>query len=270
MRIVNLASGSKANCTYIEYGETVVLIDVGLNEKSLKKALLEIGSSIDKVLAVCITHEHVDHIRALGALAKKYEFDFYIKKELAESQFLSDVMFKEGKLHKIDNMKFSIGELEILPFEVSHDAIAPIGFIVNVFSSKSKALFLTDTGMVAESLKQNFDNIKMAFLESNYDEKMLLNGKYPYLTKKRIQSEKGHLSNEQSLELAKYLFDRGTKCFVLSHISQNNNTPELAFANYADYFLEKGYILDKDVFIRLSFQEKHGNNFNLKEEFDGK
>jgi phosphoribosyl 1,2-cyclic phosphodiesterase len=270
MRIVNLASGSKANCTYIEYGDTKILIDVGLNEKNLKKELAEIGARIEDVLAVCITHEHVDHVRAVKALAKKYDLDFYVKQELADSAFFADVFFKEGKLHKIESAKFNVGNLEILPIDVSHDAIAPVGYVVNVFGSKSKALFLTDTGVVSESVKQHLDGVKMAFLESNYDENMLINGKYPYITKQRILGNKGHLSNVQSLELAKYLYDIGTKCFVLSHISQNNNTPEIAYTNYADYFESKGLILDKDVFVRLSFQERHGNNFNLKEEFDGK
>ena len=270
MRIVNLASGSKANCTYIEYGDTKILIDAGLNEKQLRQELLNIGSNLESILAICITHEHVDHVRAVKTLAKKYDCEFFMKKELAESSFFSDVVFKDGKLRKFETTKFNVGDLEILPIDTSHDAIAPVGYVVNVFGSKSKALFLTDTGVVGENVKQNLKNVKMAFLESNYDEQMLLNGKYPYITKQRILSNKGHLSNVQSLELAKFLYQNGAKCFVLSHLSQNNNTPEIAYTNYADYFESQGLVLDKDVFIRLSFQERHGNNFNLKEEFDGK
>lgn len=269
MRIINLASGSKANSTFIDYGSTKMLIDVGLNEKQLIQRLADIGEKLSDILAVCITHEHIDHIRGLKTLAKKYDIDFYIKTELAESSFLADVEFKEGRLHKIENGKFNVGDLEVTAFDVSHDAIAPVGYVVNVFGSHSKAGFVTDLGEVSEKIKQSLKNVKMVFIESNYDEKMLYGGSYPYIVKKRIDSSKGHLSNTQSLELAKFLFENGTRCFVLSHLSQNNNLPELAYSNYANYFESQGLVLDKDVFLRLSFQERHGNNFSLKEEFDG-
>lgn len=270
MRIVNLASGSKANSTFVEYGSTKLLIDVGLNEKQLIERLSLIGEKLENVLAVCITHEHVDHIRGLKSLAKKYDIDFYIKKELAESSLFSDIVFKEGKLHKIESGKFNVGDFEVTAFDVSHDAIAPVGYVVNVFGSESKAGFITDTGEVSDSVRKSLENVKMIFIESNYDEKMLLSGSYPYIVKQRIKGSKGHLSNDQSLELAKYLFNHGTRCFVLSHLSQNNNMPEIAYSNYANYFESQGLVLDKDVFLRMSFQERHGNNFNLKEEFNGK
>lgn len=270
MRIVNLASGSKANSTFVHYGNTKMLIDVGLPEKQLKERLESIGESLDGILAVLVTHEHVDHIRALKNLAKKYDIDFYVKSELAESSALADVAFKESKLHKFEQVKFNVGDFEVLPVAVSHDAIAPVGFVVNVFNSKSKVAFLTDLGEVSSSVKQSLEGVRMIFIESNYDEKMLQNGKYPYLVKQRIASSKGHLSNTQSLQLAKYLFNQGTKCFVLSHISENNNLPELAYGNYVTYFEDIGAKLNEDVFVRLSFQNKCGNNFNLKEEFDGK
>lgn len=269
MRIVNLASGSKANSTFVHYGNTKLLIDVGLNEKQLKQRLSEIGETLSDNFSVCITHEHVDHIRGLKSLAKKYDIDFYIKRELAESSYMSDIEFKEGRLHKIDSGKFNVGEFEVTAFDVSHDAIAPVGYIVNVFGSSAKVGFITDTGVASDQVKKCLENIKMVFIESNYDKKMLYDGKYPYIVKKRIDSEKGHLSNEQSLELAKFLYSHGTRCFVLSHLSQNNNTPELAYANYLDYFQSLGLNLNQDVFLRISFQDHNGNNFNLKEEFDG-
>lgn len=267
MRIVNLASGSKANSTFVSYNDTKILIDIGLNEKQLIERLESLGESLGKIVGVCITHEHIDHIKALKVLAKKYDIDFYIHKNLAESTFLSDVNFKEGKLHKFIDEKFNIGELEIQPFGVSHDAIAPVGFTVSVKNSKSKFGIMTDTGVAFESSIKMLEHSKIVFLESNYDEDMLRNGFYPYLVKKRIAGEKGHLSNKQSLEVAKRLIDSGTKCFVLSHLSENNNTHEIAYLNFVNYFEEQGYILDKDVFIRLSYQDRHGNNFILKEEF---
>ncbi len=270
MRIINLASGSKANSTFLHYGNTKILIDVGLSEKNLEKALISIGESLKNIYAVLITHEHIDHVKALKNLAKKYDIEFFIKSELVDSGYFSDVQFKENRLHKIENLKFNVGDFEVLAIETSHDAIAPIGFVLNVYNSKAKVAFLTDIGEVSMSIKQALDGVKMIFIESNYDEKMLISGQYPQIVKQRILGRKGHLSNEQSLELAKYLYQRGTKCFVLSHISQNNNLYELAYENYITYFESIGVKQNQDVFIRLSFQEKTGNNFNLKEEFDGK
>ena len=270
MRIVNLASGSKANSTFVSYGDTKILIDVGLTEKKLEKELNSIGESLKNIVGVLITHEHVDHIKSLPVLAKKYDIHFYLHEKLANSLIEKGECFKDGTLHLFSNSAFSVGDLEVQPFDVSHDAIAPVGFVVKVFGSSSEVGFVTDLGVVTESVKRHLENVKMVFIESNYDEEMLAGGIYPKIVKERIAGRFGHLSNLQSLELAKFLFEKGTRCFVLSHLSQNNNAPEIAYTNYIDYFESQGLKQDKDVFVRVSFQDKHGNNFNLKEDFDGK
>ncbi len=266
MRIVNLASGSKANSTFVSFGDTKILIDAGLADKQLQQELGSIGESLSNINAVLVTHEHVDHVRAIKNLAKKFDMDFYIKKEVVESGFFDDVFFKEGKLHKIETLNFNVGDFEVQVIETLHDSVCPVAYVLNVFGSKSKVAFLTDLGEVSDNIKNSLVGVKMIFIESNYDEKMLINGKYPYIVKQRILGRKGHLSNKQSLELAKFLFENGTKCFVLSHISQNNNLYELALENYVSYFESIGAKLNEDVFVRMSLQDKHGNNFVLKEE----
>lgn len=270
MRIVNLSSGSKANSTFVGFNETKILIDAGLAEKKLAEHLLEINENIKEIQAVFVTHEHIDHIRAIKNLAKNYDMDFYFHKELIESGALKDIKFKEGKLHSFENNAINVGELVVQPFDISHDAVHPVGFVVNVFGSLSRAGFVTDLGIVSDTVKRALLNCRIVFIESNYDEQMLAGGSYPFILKRRIAGEKGHLSNKQSLELAKYLYDNGTKCFVLSHISENNNTYELALTNFVDYFTSNNVKLNQDVFIKVSFQMKHGNNFILKEEYDGK
>ena len=267
MRIVNLSSGSKANSTFIGFNESKILIDAGLPEKLLVQHLNEINERIENITAIFVTHEHIDHIRAIKILAKKYDMDFYFHQDLINSGKLDDIKFKEGKVRGFTTDIVNIGDLQVQPFEISHDAVRPVGFVVNVFGSRSKAGFATDLGVVSDSVKQMLSGAKIVFLESNYDEEMLFNGKYPFVLKKRIAGEQGHLSNLQSLELAKYLYDNGTKCFVLSHISENNNTYELALSNFVDYFESNNIKLNQDVIIKVSFQMKHGNNFTLKEEF---
>ena len=270
MRIVNLSSGSKANSTFVGFGESKILIDAGLVEKKLSEQLIEIGENIENINAVFVTHEHVDHIRAIKTLAKKSDIDFYFHEGVVNSGAISDIKFKEGKLHTFKDVVINVGDLQIQPFDISHDATAPVGFVVNVFGSKTKAGFATDLGVVSDVVKNALCGVKIVFLESNYDEEMLAGGPYPYILKKRISGEKGHLSNVQSLELAKYLYDNGTKCFVLSHISENNNTYELALTNFVDYFEKNNIKLNQDVIVKVSRQMMHGNNFTLREEYDGK
>lgn len=269
MRIINLASGSKGNATLVEYNGTSLLIDAGISERKLAKGLSEVGKKLEDISAVLVTHEHSDHIFSIPALAKKYSMEFYVETGLAESEEFNQIKFQENKLRKILLDKFSVGDLEILPFPISHDAICPVGYIINVRGSVSKVAFLTDVGFVSEENEKLLSGVKMIFLESNYDEAMLMGGRYPYPVKRRIEGETGHLSNTQALSLASKLYKTGTKCFVLSHISENNNTAEKVYSNFADYFESLGLSLDKDIFIRLSYQNKHGNNFILKEEFNG-
>ena len=267
MRIVNLSSGSKANSTFLSFNDTRILIDVGLPEKKLCECLNQIGERIENINAIFVTHEHIDHIRAIKMLAKKYDMDFYFHEELINSGKLADIKFKDGRIRGFTTDIVNVGNLQVHPFEISHDAVRPVGFVVNVLGSKSKAGFATDLGEVDEGVKKALTGSKIVFLESNYDEQMLFGGSYPFILKRRISSEKGHLSNVQSLEFAKYLYDNGTKCFVLSHISENNNTYELALANFVDYFNENNIKLNKDVIVKVSFQMKYGNNFTLREEY---
>ena len=267
MRIVNLSSGSKANSTFIGFNESKILIDAGLVEKKLCEELLAIGENIENIKAIFVTHEHVDHIRSIKTLAKKTDIDFYFHETVVETGAVADIKFKEGRLHTFKDGVVNIGDLQIQPFDISHDSAAPVGFVVNVFGSKTKAGFATDLGIVGEGVKKALLGVKMVFLESNYDEEMLSGGPYPYILKKRIAGEKGHLSNGQSLDFAKYLYENGTKCFVLSHISENNNTYELALANFVDYFESNNIKLNQDVIVKVSFQMKHGNNFTLREEY---
>ena len=183
MRIINLSSGSKANSTFVSFNETKILIDAGMNEKKLANALLEIGEKIENIDAIFITHEHVDHIRALKTIAKKYDIHIYIREELVVSGILADISFKEGMLHTFKYSVINVGDLQIQPFDISHDAIAPVGFVVNVFGSKSRVGFVTDLGNVTTTVKNALNGVKMVFIESNYDEDMLFGGKYPYLLK---------------------------------------------------------------------------------------
>lgn len=267
MHILNLASGSKANCTLAQYGDTKILIDAGLSVRELEKRLECTNVKLCEISAVIITHEHSDHIKGLIALAKKSNINVFVHKKLFESGAIIGLSLLGERVKTFEENAFEIGEICVAPFLISHDAVCPVGFVLSVNSSKSKIGFVTDLGEVTETVKEALSGAKIVYIESNHDKQMLLDGYYPQNVKTRIAGRFGHLSNEQSIKFASWLFDRGTKCFILSHLSENNNTPELAYGVYADFFERKGLVLDKDVFIRLSFQHKCGNNITLKEEF---
>ena len=203
-------------------------------------------------------------------MAKNTDITFFVHKHLFESDYFNDISFKDGKIRTFEDIKFNVGDLEIEPMEVSHDSIRPVAFVVNAFASKSRVAFVTDIGFISENIKNILKGVKIIFLESNYDENMIDGGPYPYIVKERIKGNKGHLSNIQSLELAKFLYENGTRAFVLSHISQNNNTYEKAYVNYAAYFESLGLTIGKDIIIKVSFQDKIGNKFSVKEDYDGK
>lgn len=270
MRIVNLFSGSKGNCTFVGTAKTKILIDAGFSAKKIEKGLLEIGEDMREISAVLVTHEHDDHVHALGLLIKKYDFQVYVhEKELESKDFLA-LGLDKSRIRTFDSDMFEVGELQILPFKTYHDSDSSVGFCINVKGSSARLGYVTDTGKFDENMVKILGGAKIVFLESNYDDEMLQNGTYPPMLKKRIAGDFGHLSNAQSLELARRLYALGTRCFILSHISENNNLYEIAYSNYADYFSGQGIELEKDVKIRISFQRKHGNNFILNEDFNGK
>ena len=270
MRIVNLFSGSKGNCTFIGYGTSKILIDAGSTAKKIEESLLEIGENMSEIRAVLVTHEHDDHIHALKRLVKKYDFDVFVHEKVALTGEFCDLEIDKNRIKTFSNGEFEVGEFQVLPFETSHDSLCAVGFCVSVLHSRAKVGFVTDTGTFDENMVKALSGAKIVFIESNYDENMLFDGNYPPVIKRRIASDHGHLSNYQSLELAKQLYLSGTKCFVLSHISENNKTYEIAYSNFADYFSGSEGPQDKDVKLRVAFQRKHGNNFILKEDFDGK
>ena len=133
-------------------------------EKLLVQHLNEINERIENITAIFVTHEHIDHIRAIKNLAKKYDMDFYFHQDLINSGKLDDIKFKEGKVRGFTTDIVNIGDLQVQPFEISHDAVRPVGFVVNVFGSRSKAGFATDLGVVSDSVKQMLSGVKIVFL----------------------------------------------------------------------------------------------------------
>ncbi len=219
----SLNSGSNGNCFYVGNEHEAVLVDAGISCREIEKRMKRLGLSMQKVKAVLITHEHSDHIRGITTLHKKHKLPVYITNSTLKHGGLR--LEKESVISFQPYQAIKIGQLSITAFPKSHDASDPYSFIVSC--KGVKVGIFTDIGSPCEHVIKHFKQCHAAFLEANYDEEMLENGSYPYHLKKRIRGEQGHLSNKQALEL----FQKHRPSFMthlfLSHLSQNNNDPDL-------------------------------------------
>lgn len=231
--ISSLNSGSNGNCYYIGNEKEAVLVDVGISCREIEKRLKRLNLSIQKVKAVFISHEHTDHIRGLHSLVKRHKLPVYITTptlKFGRLYFEYDVA-RNFKAHET----IAVGDLKITAFPKLHDASDPYSFTISC-NNINVGVF-TDIGLPCENVINHFKQCHAAFLEANYDDDMLDNGNYPYHLKKRIRGGKGHLSNKQALELFKRHRPAFMSHLLLSHLSQNNNSPELVeelFTQHAD------------------------------------
>lgn len=223
--VASLNSGSNGNCYYLGNEEEGVLIDVGISCREVEKRLKRLDIPVSRIKAVFITHEHNDHIHGVPAFTKKHKLPVFT----TEGTILYGNLGNEIERERINVFKpyqsVKIGKISVTAFPITHDANDPHNFIV-ASDSVTVGIF-TDIGFPCYHVTQHFAQCHAAFLESNYDEHMLEFGSYPFQLKNRIRGGKGHLSNRQALKL--FLDHRPafmTHLF-LSHLSQNNNSPDI-------------------------------------------
>ncbi len=235
----SLNSGSNGNCYYVGNHKEAVLIDAGISCRETEKRMNRLGLSMEKVKAIFISHEHNDHINGLKVLSKKFQLPVYITKgtQAFGHPWVEKHLVKRFKPHE----DVLIGDLRITPFPKFHDAGDPHSFVVS--SAKTKVGVFTDIGVACPQVIRHFKNCHAAFLESNYDEDMLMNGSYPYYLKKRISDGRGHLSNTQALDL--FLKHRPSFMthLLLSHLSKNNNSPEIVNALFSKHALKTEIVI---------------------------
>lgn len=221
--ITSLNSGSNGNCYYIGNNENAVLIDAGLSCRETERRMHQLGLSMHRVKAIFISHEHTDHISGLRVLSQKYRLPVYITAAtLGHSRLALDPsLVKSFRAEE----PVQIADLCITAFVKPHDAAEPHSFIVQG-SAMTIGVF-TDIGQVCDRLSFYFSQCHAAFLETNYDEEMLQNGAYPHHLKNRIRGGNGHLSNSQALELFRRCRPAFMSHLLLSHLSKDNNRPEL-------------------------------------------
>ena len=229
MRCIALASGSKGNCLYIEGSSSSLLIDAGLSRREILSRLHSVGGSTEHLSAILVTHEHIDHIASVEALARHLSIPVY-----ATGGTLLDLLDSRPvrrnpiRAVRVDyGERFTIGDFSVEAFEVSHDAREPCGFLVT--EGDLTVGCCTDTGMVNDHMMDCFCRCDTLVLESNHCPEMLKNGPYPEVLKRRIRSRRGHLSNPDAARCVNELCTR-VHMIMLAHLSEMNNTPEKALS----------------------------------------
>ena len=236
-----LSSGSKGNSTYIETNQVKLLLDAGNSCKYITNKLDNIGVSLDTLDAILLTHTHSDHVSGLKVLSKKINCPIYMTEGIhKELEYIENYKLIESDIIKI-------GDLAINVIKTSHDAPDSVGY---VFTNGDKSLvYVTDTGYINRKYFDLLSNNDMYIFESNHDVEMLTNGTYPFELKKRILSDKGHLSNYDSAKyLAKFIGDK-TKYILLAHLSEENNTKELALDTLKNRLNKENIIFDNIIVL---------------------
>lgn len=224
-------SGSKGNCTHIECDGTEILIDAGVSNLALCGALERIGTSIDNISAILITHEHSDHVKGLDPILKNYNIPVFINMESAIK-----IAKSTTAANFIDNVKIrnpgesiTLGKLCIDIYKTPHDAVGSVCFhMLDTYGSTLG--YATDIGYVTRGIANALIGCETVVFESNHDIEMLKNGSYPAFLKKRILSQSGHLSNDDCSRFIPHLVENGASKIWLAHLSESNNTPELALS----------------------------------------
>lgn len=231
LRVFTLFSGSGGNCTYVKAGEVELLIDAGVCEREIAASLSSLGTSLDNISHIFITHDHTDHTRGLEIICKKHDLAVHITEGSARVSVNPDKtphLCERAVVHPLV-YTVKLGDVTVASFATPHDSAASVGYTIEYMGYKIG--FATDIGHVTDTVRSNLLGSNAVVLEFNHDVEMLTDGPYPDFLKRRILSDKGHLSNDDAACLAAELAENGTDRFVLAHLSEQNNIPELAFAS---------------------------------------
>ena len=228
MEFCTIASGSSGNCTYIGTDYTKILIDAGISGKKIEEGLANLKLTGDKIDALFITHEHVDHIKGAGILSRRFDIPIFATADTwaAMEEGLGRIAPSNKRIVYADEV-CAVNDLCVKPFRIPHDAAEPVGY--NVFSGEKKITLATDIGHVTDTIRESIEDSEVLLLEANHDVEMLKKGGYPWSLKQRILGENGHLSNHTAGRLLAEVMTGKMKYVFLGHLSEENNNPHLAY-----------------------------------------
>ncbi len=264
MNFCSLASGSSGNCQYISSDITHLLVDAGLSGKYIRNALENIDVDPESIHGILVSHEHSDHIKGVGVLMRKYGLKLYV------NQLTWNAM--KHKIGAIDeeqvvffktNESMTIGDIQVKPFSISHDAADPVGFTFSIESAK--LCVATDLGIADEQIVHEICDCDLLMIEANHDEEMLKMGKYPYYLKRRILSEDGHISNEYAGSLVVEAAKKGrVNQVLLGHLSKENNFPELAYETVRQVVENSQIQVGIDLNIDMTYRDRVSRLYKIR------
>jgi len=225
MRFASLGSGSEGNALLVAVGRTQVLMDCGFGLQDTVTRLARLGVSPEQLSGIVVTHEHGDHVSGVARLARKFNLPVWLTHGTLRSQekAFSDI----ANIREIDpQLAFAIGDIEIIPYSVPHDAAEPVQFVFN--DGTRRLGVLTDTGCSTAHIEQTLSGCDALVLECNHDAEMLMNSDYPYSLKQRVGGRFGHLNNQEAAGILAKLDATRLQHLVAAHLSRRNNTPALA------------------------------------------
>ncbi|MFZ2257037.1 MAG: MBL fold metallo-hydrolase [Clostridiaceae bacterium] len=254
MKFCSLYSGSSGNSLFISSQQTNVLIDAGLTGKAIESAMDAIGENMKDIKAILITHEHIDHIKGAGILSRKFNIPIY-----ANEKTWAVMERSMGKIaiqnKRVINGEATIDDLNIRTFRVPHDSAACIGYTIEDRVGTILSA-VTDMGVFTKEIHDGVQDSDLLLIESNHDVQMLKYGPYPYDLKRRVLSELGHLSNEDSAAAILSILDGKHRKIILGHLSGTNNVPELAFKTVENILKDAGVQFGEDADIDLKIASR--------------
>lgn len=262
VKFCSLFSGSSGNSLFIGTSRARILIDAGLSAKKIIQAICSIGENPSELSAILVSHEHSDHIRGAGITSRKFNVPIYANERTWEAmeQEIGPISL-ENKLYFQTGEEFTIEDIGVKAFNIPHDAAEPVGF--NFFIDDKKITTATDIGHMNRNLLNCLMESDLLLLESNHDVEMLKVGPYPWVLKKRILGDQGHLSNEMAGKVIAYLAENGSKKFLLGHLSRENNFPELAYQTVYNALMEKQICAGTDIMLEVALRDRVGKVIEL-------
>lgn len=262
MKFISLSSGSSGNSLLLETKKTKILIDAGFSGKRLEYLLKEAEILPETIDAILVTHEHTDHVKGVGVMSRRYNIPVIANEEtwLAMIKKIGPIRDQNILVFKND-YDFTLRDLDVHPFSTFHDAANSCGFAV--YNGKSKLSVLTDTGTVNERIKKQIIGSDVLFIESNHDPIMLMNGPYSSVLKKRVASTKGHLSNLDCASTLEEVLSGNNEKVILAHLSNENNTVDLALDTVSNHLMDLGLDLSRDISLSVAERSVISNRIEL-------
>lgn len=257
----SLYSGSSGNSLLVETENTKILIDAGVSSKKIENALTNLEINPASINGILITHEHSDHVQGLGTFAKKYNLPVFVNQKTLDAMPKQKEKISEKNIKNIKiEEKFEIGDLQIKPFAIPHDAANPCGF--SIFKNNKKISIATDIGHITNGIIKNLEDSIFILIESNYDPEVLKFSRYPYILKTRIAGPNGHLSNESAGKTISHLLKSGLQQALLGHLSKESNFPELAYKTVIDEIISNNHN-ENTLKLSVANRDIPGNIINL-------